>query len=432
MHRVDQERLLSSRLLTFTDSQVFFSCSQGCNFQEQYHFVPESPISYTVPDPQASFDFEGYDLWANYAVAVLEYTKRQMTDPRDKLRAFNGITKFLERPFQAPFLFNLPSNLFEVALLWKPRGLCRRTNLWLPSWSWSGWDGDIVYELAFMMNNTCECTISQATITMAGTNTQLTTATSSPPELPPGWHRHFDDEELTIHYTSTDPDLSTYRYPRPLFPTSQSDNLDPPPSNILLISAQTASFLLTEQHSHMRDNLTREKKPCTEDSHELCYLAILDSQGRTAGTIIVGGDVFPSLVGKIHKFVGIARSTLSRMDDDPSWDDASKTFRHWTAQTQKPGVVTPEVDGQVGVPKTKFDWSPDSDEDDDEEFEKKFVLPNDDFFDSRYYSERVYWPAINVLLVSEEREGVVERVGVGKIHVDAFEEVARWEEIRLG
>lgn len=120
------------------------------------------------------------------------------------------------------------------------------------------------------------------------------------------------------------------------------------------------------------------------------------------------------------------------MDDDPSWDEASKSFRHWTTQEERPTVAIADGEERVDVPRTKFDWSADSDEDDDEVFKRNFALPNDDFFDNRWFSERVWWPAINVLLVSEGRDGVVERLGVGKIHVDAFEGVAEWEEIRLG
>lgn len=59
-----------------------------------------------------------------------------MTDPADKLRAFNGILSFLEEPFGAHFLYGLPSNLFEIALLWKPFGAVKRSALGFPSWSW--------------------------------------------------------------------------------------------------------------------------------------------------------------------------------------------------------------------------------------------------------------------------------------------------------
>lgn len=434
---LDQERLLSNRLLTFTDSQAFFNCTLGCNFQEQYHFVPDSNATYTLTDPQASFDFENRDLWELYAIAVSEYTKRAMSDPLDKVRAFNGILKFLEGPFGAPFFFGLPTNLFEVALLWKPRGSCRRTALGFPSWSWAGWDADVVYELTDSMNNMCECLISQATIKLPGTDIELASRLTSPLLTPHDWTRHFDDEELANSYTTTHPDFSHYRYPRvmPRAPETYFTQLASRSSPVLRVTGHTATFLLTEKHSHMRDVHTRQKNPCKEDFHELCYLAILDEKKHTAGTIIVGGDLLSQLVNKTHKFLSIARSTLSRIDDDPSWDSEAKRFKHWTEQSPESRTRNVESTSPVSEEPqlgSKFDWSRGEDEDNDEAFKRTFRPPNDDFFDNRYFSDRVFWPSVNVLLLSEEKEGVVERLGVGQIHVEAFESISRREDVLLG
>ncbi|OAG11534.1 HET-domain-containing protein [Paraphaeosphaeria sporulosa] len=420
-----QERLLSNRLLIFTESQVFFNCSAGCNFQEQYHFIPSSMHRYTLNDPQASFDFETDDLWEVYAIAVSEYTKRVMTDSRDKVRAFSGILKFLERPYGAPFFYGLPTTLFEVALLWKPRGACERTELGFPSWSWAGWDVDVLYEMLDSMNNFCECLVSQAHISIPGTNLELAACVKSPPQTPPQWDRHFDEDELTIHYTSSDATFARFRYPRPLPRVPETDFMRYASisSPLLHVTARTATFLLTEQHSHTRDNHTRNKTPCRDGAHELCYLAILDAQNHTAGTIIVSGRLLPQLANKTHSFLAIARSTLSRMDNDASWDATNKRFTFWTEQSpesQQQSTLLLEDGPSLG---TKFDWSVGADED---------QTPNDDFFDARYFSAGVYWPAIDVLLLSEEKDGVVERLGVGKIHVDAFEPIAQLEQICLG
>ncbi|KAJ4350321.1 uncharacterized protein N0V89_008942 [Didymosphaeria variabile] len=420
-----------------SNSQVFFNCSKGCNFQEQYHFIPGLTATYTLTDPQASFDFENRDLWELYAIAVSEYTTRAMSNPLDKVRAFNGILKFLEGPFGAPFFFGLPTNLFEVALLWKPRGPCSRTALGFPSWSWAGWDAEVVYELTDSMSNVCECLISQATITIPKTNLELMSCTTLQPQIFLGWHRQFDDDSLAIHYTNTDPDFAHYQYPRPMrrVPETQFTQFASLRSPMLRVTAKTATFTLTEKHSHMRDVHTRLKTPCKEGCHELCYLAILDQEEHTAGTIIVGGDLLPQLVNRTHKFVAIARSTLSRMDDDPSWDAETERFKLWTEQN--PESRSRKLEETIAVsaipePGSKFDWSRGDDEDDDEAFKRNFIPPNDDFFDNRYFSDKVYWPAVHVLLLSQEKDGVVERLGVGKIHVDAFEPIARLEEVLLG
>ncbi|KAJ4301003.1 hypothetical protein N0V90_003092 [Kalmusia sp. IMI 367209] len=304
------------------------------------------------------------------------------------------------------------------------------------AWTWVGWDAAVVYELVDSMNNACECVMSQATITLPNTNHLLTSEVVSRPAIPRDWHRHFDDEELTIHYQSTDPAFSHYRYPRPLpRMTVQKNQSMLQSSAVLKVTARTATFILTDQHSLLRDSHTREKAPCREGHHELCYLAILDDQKRTAGTIIVSGDLLPLLADRKHKFLGLSRSTLSRIDDDPSWDPDTKTFRFWSEQLARP-PVRETLESQAFVDEAsqrpKFDWSRGDDEDDDEVFKKNFIPPNDDFFDNRHFSDQVYWPAMNVLLLSEEKDGVVERMGVGKIHVDAFEPIARYEELLLG
>ncbi|KAL1592031.1 hypothetical protein SLS60_011623 [Paraconiothyrium brasiliense] len=256
---------------------------------------------------------------------------------------------------------------------------------------------------------------------------------------PFGWHRHFDDDSLAIHYTNTHPDFAHYRYPRPMrrVPETHFTQMTSRRSPVLSVTAKTATFSVTEKHSHMRDVHTRNKKPCKEGSHELCYLAILDRDEHTAGTIIVGGDLLPQLVNKTHKFLAIARSTLSRMDDDPSWDVETQRFRLWTEQS--PESLSRKVEetmsaSEVPVPEpgSKFDWSRGENEDDDEAFNRNFVPPNDDFFDNKYFSDQVYWPAVDVLLISQAKDGVVERLGVGKIHVDAFVPIAKFEEVFLG
>jgi hypothetical protein len=155
----------------------------------------------------------------------------------------------------------------------------------------------------------------------------------------------------------------------------------------------------------------------------------------------VDGRLLPQLANKTHRFLAVARSTLVRIDDDPSWDAELKQFQFWTAQSpesrQRDGRKTlapgdGHASGDVRAPGAKFDWSIEEDEDDDEAFERHSRSLNDDFFDARYFSDRVYWPAINVLLLSNEKDGVVERLGVGKIHVDAFEPIASLEKICLG
>ncbi|KAK7697578.1 hypothetical protein SLS64_013397 [Diaporthe eres] len=211
---------------------------------------------------------------------------------------------------------------------------------------------------------------------------------------------------LRISYRRTDTSNEGVEYPRP-FPaidaSAVAEALEAD-SATLRIVGRTARFRLTEQHSPERHLFATWKRNCKQGNHVLCHLAILDGQGRWAGTVQVSGNLVPRLKERSHRFLALSRSTLYRVDEDPSWDEDSHTFRHWTRQS----VADLEPDFV------------------DEE-------SNDDFFDRKAFDSRVWWPAINVLLLSEPGEsGTVERIGIGKTHVTAFEAVSEEDEILLG
>lgn len=404
-----QERLLSPKLLTFTDSQVYYHCDQRCNFHEQFHTESVQP---EILDPRAYLDFEDKDIWEMYAIGVAEYSKRSITDPSDRLPAFTGMTSFLERSYGAPFFFGLPVPLFDMGLLWRVAGQCERGESTQPSWSWTGWTGSVMYMAAESMTNMCECTVSQADIYTTPEGTQLCSnrrkeeGFGSAANDHRSWQRSFDTERLRISYRETGTDNAGVEYPRPFTAINASAIAEAleSASTTLRILGRTARFRLTDQHSPERQLYNHWKRKCEQGNHTLCHLAILDDQGRWAGTLQVSGELVPRLKDKSHRFLRLSRSTLYRIDEDPSWDDDSHAFRHWTRQNVAnldPCYV-------------------------DEE-------PNHDFFDRKEFDARLWWPAINVLLVSgPDKNGVVERLGVGKIHVTAFEAVCEEDEVLLG
>lgn len=404
-----QERLLSRRLLTFTDSQVYYHCDRRCNFHEQFRSGSVQP---EILDPRAYLDFEDRDIWEMYAIGVAEYSRRSITDPGDRLPAFTGMTSFLERSYGAPFFFGLPIPLFDMGLLWRAAGRCERGESTHPSWSWSGWSGSVIYMPAESMTNMCECTVSQADVYTTPGGIQLCSdlreeeAAGSAISIHGSWQRNFDADRLRISYRQMGTSSEGVEYPRPFpaFDASAITEALETASPTLRVLGRTAMFRLTDRHSPERQLYTHYKKDCKQGNHLLCHLAILDDRGRWAGTLQVNGNLVPGLGGRSHRFLALSRSTLYRVDEDPSWDADSHTFRHWTRQSVaelEPGYV-------------------------DEE-------PNHDFFDRKEFDSRVWWPAINVLLLSELNEnGTVERIGIGKIHVTAFEAGCEEDEILLG
>lgn len=88
-------------------------------------------------------------------------------------------------------------------------------------------------------------------------------------------------------------------------------------------------------------------------------------QGRWAGAGKVSGKLVSRVRKGLHGFLAVSQSTLYLINEGPSLDTDSHTFRHWTRQSV------------AGLDPCCVD-------DDREEFDS-----------------RIWWPSINVLLLSE-------------------------------
>jgi hypothetical protein len=438
-----QERVLSRRLLFFTASQLRYHCHQGCDFQEQFH-VPPDGARFEYPDPSSMLDFEDQNLFDVYVTALKDYTKRSLSDPLDRLRAFDGIMKCLSTPLKGPFFFGLPSTLFDAALLWHPVGPCRRGPKEFPSWSWAGWTGAVRYSVEPMNDliNFCECIANQCSIRTSSQGVYLChkiapgVETSLPGRrLGNSWTRFFDDDSGEISYASSEPGCSGYRYPRLLSGLSQVEvqKLAEEDSPVLSVQGRTAQFWLTGRHS----GFTSPTSTCYSGRHDQCNLAVLDDKGQAVGMVLVPSWLVFHLQNKTHNFLALSRSTLYRIDEDISWNPVTKSFRSWThgeiddmaQQEQKRyeeyrteftdwtmGEAASETPGPVisqPAPRAKSSSYFLSDAGDD-------LKANRGPFDSQYLSDDVPWPLFNVLLLSEPHDGIVERLGIGQIHVDAF------------
>ncbi|KAI1210265.1 heterokaryon incompatibility protein-domain-containing protein [Annulohypoxylon truncatum] len=387
---------------------------------------------------------ERNNVFEVYALAVSEYTKRSITNPMDKVRAFDGILGRLYRPFKCPFFFGLPVSMFDIALLWMPVGPCTRENSTFPSWSWAGWNGAVAYDYieTDTLTNLCEHTVSQCSIKTIEADIEIchsatpVAANITLMEDQNNWTRHYDDEASEIYYQFSDYRLSekesrSYRYPRQLW-------LSP----VLRIQGQVARLRLTGQHSGSAGTVAT----CRNDHHVQCNLAILDAKGRAAGRVLVDARTVPQLQNREHGFLALSRSTLYRNDMDISWDEQSKTFKSWVdaPNPEKEGIQEAEYEEYIkpfenwiaGDLSAADGYTINSGSnfrvDRSNVFKKDYDGPQENRgpFDARYYSEKVFWPLFNVLLLSEEKNGRVERRGIGQVHIDAFQN-GKEEEILL-
>jgi hypothetical protein len=140
-----QEYQLSPHLLVFLDDKVSWKCR---THQRSEEIVPPNSPS------ELPFNYETIkEIWPDlesYGDMVKLYNSRHTRDDNDVLAAFSGILGAWNRHFPAGFWHGLPEFYFDIALLWQPKKPLRRrrspdSQYSFPSWSWTGWHGDLDY-----------------------------------------------------------------------------------------------------------------------------------------------------------------------------------------------------------------------------------------------------------------------------------------------
>ncbi|KAL9079847.1 MAG: hypothetical protein Q9157_001303 [Trypethelium eluteriae] len=143
-----QEQYLSPRCLILSDSMAYWACQVSFR-KEDVHGEPDiqqrrSRLPFTMlfkrwPDLEA---------WKELCQ---RYNPKQFTFQEDVYVAFSGIQRAMEKSFPGGFLYGLPEFFFDFMLLWWPcesikrrRIACGQHGHPLPSWSWLGWEGQIV------------------------------------------------------------------------------------------------------------------------------------------------------------------------------------------------------------------------------------------------------------------------------------------------
>jgi hypothetical protein len=165
-----QERVLSNRVLVFSESQVYWSCRVASHSEEraleevrdidQRHLsFPQKFPTDCLPSEPLQRPLEYRNL---YDDLLFTYQQRRMTYKTDILNAFNGISEILAALQNDTFLWGLPESLFSYAVTWFFTGHSARNYVNIPferngckemvpipSWSWAAWSGDDPDNLRF-------------------------------------------------------------------------------------------------------------------------------------------------------------------------------------------------------------------------------------------------------------------------------------------
>lgn len=229
--------------------------------------------------------------FVQFTSAVELYTRRELTNPVDILNAFEGVGLVLEKRIGARIFYGALETMMDSSLIWESsKRLFRRPGF--PSWSWSGWIGEIQWKFT---------------------------------EPARSWILWHADQDIGLHsfpkqdYDRISPPLERPENPPPMSPHNMSKTM--PLLHFRTISAHfrlsSASLIHKSIISPLRKRLTGPSalstvRPAPADPG-LIRVGISDKRGWWCGTINLDED-WTNRIGKPLEFLIMSR--VSRFSDD--------------------------------------------------------------------------------------------------------------------
>lgn len=149
-----QELVLSRRILYFTDDEVLFSCNDNFEWRESMHLERVMRVQSDSPGVHSTIDgkpsvkplshyassSQGLEWHGRYMDHLENYGSRAITDPKDAIRAFEGVIKALDDVYRMTHFNGLPLKFLNTALLFRciPPDPIDATDVF-PTWSWAHW-----------------------------------------------------------------------------------------------------------------------------------------------------------------------------------------------------------------------------------------------------------------------------------------------------
>jgi len=145
-----QERLMTPANLHFINGSIVWECRTYCLYEDGSFKVSDWFLKHLLTDLSGSRDAFGdlnkSQLWARL---VENYTRRQLTNPFDKLIAVAGLARTIQQLFPDKYYAGLWETDFPLGLLWtKDRDHVTRVSPYrAPTWSWASVDGAITFPI---------------------------------------------------------------------------------------------------------------------------------------------------------------------------------------------------------------------------------------------------------------------------------------------
>jgi hypothetical protein len=203
-----QERILSPRVLSFGQDQVFWECNELRNASEAYPCGFDTHTLYPVFDVSLTVSQRGCDwLWARI---IEDYSSKSLSRPlEDKFVALSAIARQVTQLKDDWYIAGLFWRDFPAQLLWEVNPLdsfsgrtTRPTgNYRAPTWSWASLDGPVQAGCLWLVSDSQMAKVIEGEITLAKVRSgccpppQSATPPSRPPRLA---HRSYIPSHLKI------------------------------------------------------------------------------------------------------------------------------------------------------------------------------------------------------------------------------------------
>ncbi|KAF7869890.1 hypothetical protein EAF04_004674 [Stromatinia cepivora] len=419
-----QEEQFSSRMLVFINDQIYFRCTNTVCCEVVVSDTGKNhDRELKHPDTKRRLiGRKDTSLSMLYFRAVETYTARNLTYPSDIINALAGVLNTQGNAMNCDIFYGLPSAIFDMALLWQPCGkMVRRGGF--PSWSWAGWQGQVRWYGDTMEMTSYGLYESSEDLEHKKITTWLLNQTWI------DWYRCIDGKVLTVWSPKG-------RTTEILPGKSQSDALT---SEAVGYSASVSSP--TNLYGRTKDNKVLLPPDLTVVPLQSTLRTPSNSQYLHFSTISVQYRIRPT------------SAYLRYGSIDPPWDPTHRTIYHLLNNTSQvcgyiplPSTFQALYADQFQPPPTVYDADWYKGGTGTEPIFEFLLLSK-----ANYYCEwgrpheahpyRKSWEMedyieIHIMMVKTRDDGVMERIGIGRLHEDAIRDAcgegAKWKEVVLG